>query len=167
MQRRVPVPPLKIVPEREAAKPKKPRADMSHEERAAEIVDHLRDVIENRKEVAEGAGGMSYRDWRKLAKKEIAEALRDTAIRAAVGEVMSTRRIGNLMLRAGFMILAAVASFAAFWYGVMLIGQEYGMQWGILAALSALALSIAFVVAGVLVGGRDGDPEDQIDPDLK
>ncbi|MBU0724298.1 MAG: hypothetical protein KJ904_14440 [Alphaproteobacteria bacterium] len=167
MQRRVHIPPLKIVPSREIEKPKKPRADMTPEERATEIVDHLRDVIENRKEATEKPGGMSYKDWRKLARKEIAEALRDAALRAAVGEVMSARRIGNLMLRAGFMILAAVFSFAAFWYGVVLVGQEYGTQLGILAAVSALALSIGFLVVGVLVGNKDGDPKDQIDPDLR
>lgn len=160
------MPPLKIAPSREAQGPKKRRSDMTHEERAAEIVDHLRDVIESRKEVSDKTGGgMSYRDWRKLAQQEIAEALRDTALRAAVGEVMSARRIGNLALRLGFMILAAIASFFAFWFGVVWIGQEYGAAWSTLATVTALLLAAAFIAGGLMVGSRDGDPKDQIDPD--
>jgi hypothetical protein len=163
--RHVPMPPLKIAPAREAPRPKKPRADMSHDERAAEIIDHLRDAIESRKDGGEKAGGMSYRDWRKLAQQEIAEALRDTALRAAIGEVMSARHIGNLALRLGFMLLAAVASFFAFWFGVVWIGQEFGAAWSTLATVTALLLTGAFIAGGLMVGGKDGDPKDQIDPD--
>ena len=160
------MPPLKIAPARETQGPKKRRADMTHDERAAEIVDHLRDAIESRKDGSEKAGGgMSYRDWRKLAQQEIAEALRDTALRAAVGEVMSARRIGNLALRLGFMILAAVASFFAFWFGVVWIGQEFGAAWSTLATITALLLAGAFIAGGLMVGSKDADPKDQIDPD--
>lgn len=159
------MPPLKIAPAREAERPKKRRSDMSHDERAAEIVDHLRDAIESRKDGSEKAGGMSYRDWRKLAQQEIAEALRDTALRAALGEVMSARRIGNLALRVSFMLLAAVASFFAFWFGVFWVGQEYGAAWSTLATITALLLAAAFIAGGLMVGSRDGDPKDQIDPD--
>ncbi|MFN3459923.1 MAG: hypothetical protein ACK4ZN_02830 [Oceanibaculum sp.] len=159
------MPPLKIAPAREAERPKKRRSDMSHDERAAEIVDHLRDAIESRKDGSEKPGGMSYRDWRKLAQQEIAEALRDTALRAAVGEVMSARRIGNLALRVSFMLLAAVASFFAFWFGVVWVGQEYGAAWSTLATITALLLAAAFIAGGLMVGSRDGDPKDQIDPD--
>ena len=66
------MPPLKIAPAREAERPKKRRSEMSHDERAAEIVDHLRDAIESRKDGNEKPGGMSYRDWRKLAQKVVA-----------------------------------------------------------------------------------------------
>ena len=56
-------------------------------------------------------------------------------------------------MRIGFLLLATVSSFAAFWYGILFIWQEYGAIWGIGATLSAVGLSIAFTTAGLLFGG--------------
>ena len=59
----------------------------------------------------------------------------------------------------------AVASFFAFWFGVVWIGQEFGAAWSTLATITALLLTGAFIAGGLMVGSKDGDPKDQIDPD--
>ena len=49
----------------------------------------------------------------------------------------------------------AVASFAAFWYGIVDIWSRIGPAWGVIAAMTALALAFGFIVAG-LYYGNDG-----------
>ena len=121
-------------------------------ERAKEIVDHLEDLILN-PERLDGKTGTSYKSWAKTARKEIREAIQEAESSAAFRELISANRIGGLCMRIGFLLLATVSSFAAFWYGVLFIWQEYGAIWGIGATLSAVGLSIAFTTAGLLFGG--------------
>lgn len=126
------------------------------DERAKEIVDHLKDMILN-PDGRDGKTGMNYRDWSKIARKEITKAVREAETSAAFRELMSANRIGGLCMRVGFLLLAAVCSFAAFWYGILFIWREYGIIWGIGATLSAVGLSIAFTTAGLLYGGERED----------
>ncbi|MBM86599.1 MAG: hypothetical protein CMM47_11325 [Rhodospirillaceae bacterium] len=128
----------------------------SADERSKEIVDHLKDMILN-PDRADGKTGMSYRDWSRTARKEITHAIREAEQSAAFREFMSANRIGGLCVRVGFMLLATVTSFAAFWYGILFVWQEHGPLWGIGATLSALGLSIAFTTAGLLYGGERRD----------
>ena len=122
-------------------------------ERAKEIVDHLEDLILN-PERLDGKTGTSYKSWAKTARKEIREAIQEAESSAAFRELISANRIGGLCMRIGFLLLATVSSFAAFWYGILFIWQEYGPIWGIGATLSAVGLSIAFTTAGLLFGGE-------------
>jgi hypothetical protein len=122
-------------------------------ERAKEIVDHLEDLILN-PERLDGKTGTSYKSWAKTARKEIREAIQEAESSAAFRELISANRIGGLCMRIGFLLLATVSSFAAFWYGILFIWQEYGVIWGIGATLSAVGLSIAFTTAGLLFGGE-------------
>jgi len=122
-------------------------------ERAKEIVDHLEDLILN-PERLDGKTGTSYKSWAKTARKEIREAIQEAESSAAFRELISANRIGGLCMRIGFLLLATVSSFAAFWYGVLFIWQEYGAIWGMGATLSAVGLSIAFTTAGLLFGGE-------------
>jgi hypothetical protein len=124
------------------------------EERANQIVEDLKEVILNPGR-GEGKTGMYVGDWTKLARKDITRAIRDAETSAAFRELMSANRIGGLCLRIGFLLLASVASFAAFWWGIVVIGREYGPLWGFGATMSALGLSLAFVIAG-LVYGHEG-----------
>ena len=126
------------------------------DERAKKIVDHLKDMILN-PDGNDGKTGMNYRDWSKVARKEITQAVREAETSAAFREFMSANRIGGLCMRVGFLLLASVLSFAAFWYGILFIWREYGAIWGIGATLSALGLSIAFTAAGLLYGGERRD----------
>ena len=126
------------------------------DERAQEIVDHLKDMILN-PERGDGKTGMNYRDWSKVARKEITKAVREAETGAAFREFMSANRLGGLAMRMGFLLLAAVCSFAAFWYGILFIWREYGPIWGLGATLSAFGLSIAFTAAGLLYGGERRD----------
>ncbi len=126
------------------------------EERAQEIVDHLKDMILN-PERGDGKTGMNYRDWAKTARKEITKAVREAETSAAFREFMSANRLGGLAVRMGFLLLAAVCSFGAFWYGILFIWREYGPYWGMGATLSAFGLSIAFTAAGLLYGGERRD----------
>ena len=121
-------------------------------ERAKEIVDHLEELILNPDRL-DGKTGTSYKSWAKTARKEIREAIQEAESSAAFRELMSANRIGGLCMRIGFLLLATVSSFAAFWYGILFIWQEYGAIWGIGATLSAVGLSIAFTTAGLLFGG--------------
>ena len=121
-------------------------------ERAKEIVDHLEELILNPDRL-DGKTGTSYKSWAKTARKEIREAIQEAESSAAFRELISANRIGGLCMRIGFLLLATVSSFAAFWYGILFIWQEYGAIWGIGATLSAVGLSIAFTTAGLLFGG--------------
>ena len=122
-------------------------------ERAKEIVDHLEELILNPDRL-DGKTGTSYKSWAKTARKEIREAIQEAESSAAFRELISANRIGGLCMRIGFLLLATVSSFAAFWYGILFIWQEYGAIWGIGATLSAVGLSIAFTTAGLLFGGE-------------
>jgi hypothetical protein len=126
------------------------------DERAQEIVDHLKEMILN-PERGDGKTGMNYRDWSKVARKEITKAVREAETSAAFREFMSANRLGGLAIRLAFLLLAAVCSFAAFWYGILFIWREYGPIWGASATLSAFGLSIAFTAAGLLYGGERRD----------
>jgi hypothetical protein len=126
------------------------------DERAQEIVDQLKDMILN-PERGDGKTGMNYRDWSKVARKEITKAVREAETSAAFREFMSANRLGGLAVRIGFLLLAAACSFAAFWYGIVFIWREYGPIWGVGATLSAFGLSIAFTAAGLLYGGERRD----------
>ena len=126
-------------------------------ERAKEIVDHLEELILNPDRL-DGKTGTSYKSWAKTARKEIRKAIQEAESSAAFRELISANRIGGLCMRIGFLLLATVSSFAAFWYGILFIWQEYGAIWGIGATLSAVGLSIAFTTAGLLFGGdREAD----------
>ncbi|MBH66912.1 MAG: hypothetical protein CMM58_01015 [Rhodospirillaceae bacterium] len=122
-------------------------------ERAKEIVAHLEDLILNPDRI-DGRTGTSYKDWAKTARKEISEAIREAESSAAFRELISANRIGGLCLRIGFLLLATVSSFAAFWYGILFIWREHGAVWGVGATLSAVGLSVAFTTAGLLFGGE-------------
>lgn len=124
------------------------------EERADEIVDALKDAILNPGR-GEGKTGMYLGDWTKIARRDIARAIREAETIAAFRELMSANRIGGLCLRVGFLLLASVASFAAFWYGCVFIWRTYGPIWGLGATISALGLAIAFVAAGLAYGGEN------------
>ncbi len=124
------------------------------EERADEIVDALKDAILNPGRVG-GGTGMAYSDWAKVAHKRITRAIREAEASASMRELMSANRIGGLCLRVGFLLLASVMAFTAFWYGVIDIWRSHGPVWGIGATLSAIGLSLAFVVAGLLMSGSD------------
>jgi hypothetical protein len=126
------------------------------QERAREIVSHLEELILN-PERLDGKTGISYRSWAKTARKEIKEAIQEAESSAAFQELISANRIGGLCLRIGFLILATVSSFAAFWYGILFIWQEHGAIWGTGATLSAVGLSIAFITAGLLFGSERQD----------
>jgi hypothetical protein len=126
------------------------------QERAKEIVSHLEELILN-PERLDGKTGISYRSWSKTARKEIKEAIQEAESSAAFQELISANRIGGLCLRIGFLILATVSSFAAFWYGILFIWREHGAIWGTGATLSAVGLSVAFITAGLLFGGERRD----------
>lgn len=126
------------------------------EERADEIVAALKDAILNPGRV-DGGTGMAYSDWAKVARKRITRAIREAEASVAMRELMSANRIGGLCLRIGFLLLASVFSFAAFWYGAIHIWRTYGAAWGVGAILSSVGLSFAFVVAGLLLSSSDID----------
>jgi hypothetical protein len=128
----------------------------SAKERSKEIVNHLEELILN-PERLDGKTGTSYRSWAKTARKEIREAIQEAESSAAFRELISANRIGGLCMRVGFLLLATVSSFAAFWYGILFIWQEHGAIWGIGATLSAVGLSVAFTTAGLLFGGDQRD----------
>ena len=124
------------------------------EARAQDIVDELKEAILN-PDREDGKTGMNYRDWSKTAHKEITKAIKDAEASAAFRELMSANRIGGLCMRIGFLLMAAVASFASFWYGVLHIWRTYGPIWVLGSTLTALGLSIAFVTAGLIYGVED------------
>ena len=120
-------------------------------ERAKEIVSHLEDMILN-PERLDGKTGTDYRSWAKAARKEISQAIQEAETSAAFRELISANRIGGLCVKVGFLLLATVASFAAFWYGILFVWAEHGPIWGFGATLSAIGLSVAFTTAGLLLG---------------
>lgn len=124
------------------------------EERAEEIVQALKDAILNPGRLG-GGTGMAYSDWAKVAHKRITRAIREAEASASMRELMSANRVGGLCLRVGFLLLASVMSFVAFWYGAIHIWQTYGPAWGVGAILSSIGLSFAFVVAGLLMSSSD------------
>ncbi|HEY9568795.1 MAG TPA: hypothetical protein VIR38_11945, partial [Thalassobaculum sp.] len=99
----------------------------------------------------------AYSDWSKVARKRITRAIKEAEASASMRELMSARRVGGLCLRVGFLLLASVLSFAAFWYGAVHIWRTYGAAWGMGAILSSVGLAFAFVVAGLLMSGSDID----------
>lgn len=125
-------------------------------ERASEVVDALKEAILNPGRT-DGGSGMAYRDWANVAHKKITRAINEAEAAVALREMLSAHRIGGLCLRIGFLLLAAVASFAAFWFGIVFVWDAYGPAWGVGAAMSALGLSLSFVVAGLSLSGDDID----------
>jgi len=128
----------------------------SASERASEVVDALKKAILNPGRI-DGGSGMAYRDWSRVAQKKITRAISEAEASVALREMMSAHRIGGLCLRIGFLLLAAVASFTAFWFGIVFVWEVYGPAWGLGAAMSALGLSLSFVVAGLSLSGDDID----------
>ena len=126
--------------------------------RAKEIVAQLQDAILNPGR-GDGSTGLNYGDWLKLAHAEICQAIREAEASVAFREQISSRRIGGICVRVGFMLLAAVASFAAFWYGIVDIWSRIGPAWGVIAAMTALALAFGFIVAGLYYGNDGADDE--------
>lgn len=126
--------------------------------RANEIVTQLQDAIINPGR-ADGTTGVNYGDWQQLARDKITQAIREAEASVAFREQMSSRRIGGICVRVGFMLLAAVASFAAFWYGVVDIWSRIGPTWGVTAAMTALALAFGFIVAGLYYGSDGAEDE--------
>lgn len=133
------------------------------EQRADDIVKDLKEAILNPGR-NDGESGMNYLHWHKMARKKIHRAIRDAEMSASMRELMSAKRIGGMCLRIGFMLLAALASFYAFWFGVVFIWEAYGASWGVGAGLSAFALSLAFVVAGLTLSAEEVD---KIKSDIK
>lgn len=123
-------------------------------ERADEIVEALKEAILNPGRL-DGSSGMAYSDWSKVARKRITRAISEAEASASLRELMSAHRVGGMCLRIGFMLLASVMSFTAFWYGIVHIWRSYGPAWGLGATLSALGLSFAFVVSGLLMSSKD------------
>jgi hypothetical protein len=118
------------------------------DERATEIVSLLHNAITNPGRL-DGTTGTNYGDWVRLAHIEIRRAIREAEASVGFREQMSGRRIGSILVRLGFMLLAAAASFYAFWFGVVFIGQTYGVIWSVIATLTALGLTVAFIIAGL------------------
>lgn len=131
--------------------PEFPRLErMSPDQRAAEVIDALREAIQNPGR-DDGSSGMHYTEWSKLARKEIAKAIREAETTAVLGETLSPRRLGGFLLKLGCFLLAAAASFLAFWWGILQVGQLYGFGWGVAAGLSGAALAVAFSLLGLHV----------------
>ena len=118
------------------------------DERATEIVSLLHNAITNPGR-SDGSTGTNYGDWVRLAHIEIRRAIREAEASVGFREQISGRRIGGIFMRLGFMLLAAAASFYAFWFGVVFIGQTYGVIWSIIATLTALGLTVGFIISGL------------------
>lgn len=127
---------------------------MTPTERADAIVADLKDAILNPGRL-DGSTGMAYGDWSKIARKKITRAVAEAEASAMFRELMSATRIGGLCMRIGFLLLASLASFAGFWFGTVFIWDTYGPAWGTGATASAIGLAFAFVVAGLMLSGRD------------
>ncbi len=129
----------------------------SPEEQAKEIVDRLREAIENpdKEKLEIGQTGMYLSDWQKLARDEIASAIRQTQMTTSIKESMKASRIAKQMVRAGFMILSSAFAFLSFWGGVVFVGAQYGWTWGALAAVSAAGLAVTFIILGVTLKDQD------------
>lgn len=127
------------------------------EDQAKEIVDRLREAIENpdKDKLEIGQTGMYLSDWQKMARDEIASAIRKTQMTTSIKESMKATRIAKQMVRAGFMILSSTFAFLSFWGGVVFVGQSYGWTWGMLAGLSAAGLAVTFMVLGMTLKDPD------------
>ncbi|WP_281683967.1 hypothetical protein [Thalassobaculum salexigens] len=123
-------------------------------ERADSIVADLKEAILNPGRL-DGSTGMAYGDWQKIARNKITRAIAEAEASAMFRELMSANRIGGLCMRVGFLLLAALASFGGFWFGTVFIWDTYGPAWGTGAMASAIGLALAFVVAGVMLSGKD------------
>jgi hypothetical protein len=133
------------------------RKKKTPEDQAKEIVDRLREAIENpdKAKLEIGQTGMYLSDWQKLARDEIASAIRETQMKTSIKESMKASRIAKLMVRAGFMILSSVFAFLSFWGGIVFVGQAYGWTWGGLAGVSAAGLAVTFMVLGMTLKDQD------------
>ena len=133
------------------------RTKKSPEDQAKEIVERLREAIENpdKEKLEIGQTGMYLSDWQKMARDEIASAIRKTQMTTSLKESMKASRIAKQMVRAGFMILSSTFAFLSFWGGVVFVGQTYGWTWGMLAGLSAAGLAVTFMVLGVTLKDPD------------
>ena len=129
----------------------------SPEEQAKEIVERLREAIENpdKEKLEIGPTGMYLSDWQKLARDEIASAIRQTQMTTAIKESMKASRIAKQIVRAGFMLLSATFAFLSFWGGVVFVGQNFGLLWGVLAGISAAGLAVTFMVLGMTLKDQD------------
>ncbi len=135
----------------------KKKSKKTPEDQAKEIVDRLREAIENpdKEKLEIGQTGMYLSDWQKMARDEIASAIRKTQMTTSIKESMKASRIAKQMVRAGFMILSATFAFLSFWGGVVFVGQNYGWTWGMLAGLSAAGLAVTFMVLGMTLKDQD------------
>ena len=124
------------------------------QQRAEAIVGDLKDAILNPGRL-DGSTGMAYGDWQKIARKKITRAIAEAEASAMFRELMSANRIGGLCMLIGFLLLAALASFGGFWFGTVFIWDNYGPAWGIGAMASAFGLTLAFVVSGIMLSGKD------------
>lgn len=123
-------------------------------QRADAIVADLKEAILNPGRL-DGSTGMSYNDWARIAQTKITRAIAEAEASAMFRELMSANRIGGLCMRVGFLLFAALASFGGFWFGTVFIWETYGPAWGTGAMASAIGLALAFVVAGVMLSGKD------------
>jgi len=133
----------------------KKRRKKTPEDQAKEIVDRLREAIENPEKNADGKSGMYLSDWQKMARDEIAAAIRHTQMTTSIKEAMKASRIAKLIVRAAFMLLSATFAFLSFWGGIVFVGQAHGMLWGGLAGVSAAGLAIVFMVFGLTLKDHD------------
>lgn len=135
----------------------KKKSKKTPEDQAKEIVDRLREAIENpdKEKLEIGQTGMYLSDWQKMARDEIASAIRKTQMTTSIKESMKASRIAKQMVRAGFMILSATFAFLSFWGGVVFVGQNFGWMWGMLAGLSAAGLAVTFMVLGMTLKDQD------------
>jgi hypothetical protein len=123
-------------------------------ERADAIIVDLKEAILNPGRL-DGSTGLAYGDWAKIARKKITRAIAEAEASAMFRELMSATRIGGLCIRVGFLLLASLASFAGFWFGTVFIWRTYGPAWGTGAMMSAFGLALAFVIAGLMLSGKD------------
>lgn len=130
-------------------KRRKKRRKMNPDKQAADIIELMEEAIERNKDPL--GKGMRVSNWRKMAKQEIAVSLRNAITDVRREEKQSGENAGRAFIRGGFMLLAAAASFLAFWGGIALVAKEYGLGMGLAAAGSALVLSMAFVWLGLTV----------------
>jgi hypothetical protein len=127
------------------------------EEQAKVIVDRLREAIENpdKAKLEIGQTGMYLSDWQKLARDEIASAIRQTQMTTSIKESMKASRIAKLIVRAAFMLLSAAFAFLSFWIGIAYVGANHGWMWGGLAAVSGAGLAVTFMVFGLTLKDHD------------
>jgi len=128
---------------------RKKRRKMTPDQQAADIIELLEEAIEKNKDPL--GKGMRVSNWRRLAREEIALSIRNVQTDIRREEKQSGEKTGRALIRGGFMLMAACASFFAFWGGIALVGTSFGLGMGLAAAISALVLSMAFVWLGLTV----------------